>query len=233
VSVIQPLLTLQEIDGRIRDLDQEIKTIPDRKTQELGRLATAKREAESAHTALKGAQVKVASFELEVASRKDKILNLRQTQGTLKTNKEFQVLNLEIASLEKEIEGIEARLLAAMDEVTPLKTRLTAAEEVLKQEESVVADYQRELDDRLALVQAEMARVQAERTEALAHVAPQHLAYYERLKNRRWPCVVRFNLDAGVCGGCNLVQTPSTRQMVQRGTHLVACESCGRVLYRD
>jgi uncharacterized small protein (DUF1192 family) len=42
VSDIQSLLELQEIDGRIRALQQEVKDIPQRKEQESARLQSAR-----------------------------------------------------------------------------------------------------------------------------------------------------------------------------------------------
>jgi len=233
MSLIQPLLQLQEIDGRIRDLEVEIKSAPERKTKELSRLESARRSCESLKEQLKKAQAAVADAELEAASLKEKIIKLRQTQGALKTNKEFQALNLEITRAESDLETIESKQVLLMDDVNPVKTRLAMAEAGLAEEQAIVADYQREHDERYEMITEELNRAQAERSEVVKNVPAQFLNYYERLKLRRWPAVTRLNTDAGVCGGCNLVQTPATRQRVLKGKELVACESCGRILYRD
>lgn len=232
MSVVQPLLDLQEIDGRIRDLQQEIRDIPQRKIQELERLSGAKDQLERAKTELKSAQLRVNEAELEVKARKEKILSLKQNQATLKTNKEFQMFNLEIAKIEGDIDSFEARELVAMDDVIPIKHRVAEAEAKLQEEQSVVNGYIAELDARLSSVQAELAVAEGERAEAAKKVSPQFILYYERLRVKRWPVVVSLQADC-VCNGCHLKQPPSVGQMVRRNMGLVSCQMCGRILYMN
>lgn len=230
MSVVQPLLDLQEIDGRIRDLQQELRDIPQRKVQEQERLNGAREALARAQAELKNAQLRVNEAELEVKARRDKIQSLKQNQVSLKTNKEFQLFNLEIAKIEGEIDSYEARQLAAMDDVIPVKHRVAEAEAKLKEEQAVVNGYVAELDARLAVVQGELTAAEAVRVEAAKKVSPQFMLYYERLRSKRWPVVVSLGTDC-VCNGCHLVQPPSVGQMVRRNQGLVPCQMCGRILY--
>ncbi len=232
VSVVQPLLDLQVIDGRIRDLQQEIRDIPQRKVQEQERLSGAKDRLERAKAEMKNAQLRVNEAELEVKARRDKIQSLKQNQVLLKTNKEFQIYNLEIAKIEGEIDAYEARQLAAMDDMIPVKHRVAEAEAKLKEEQDIVDRYGAELDARLAAVKAELAIAEAERAVAAKAVPPPMLMAYERLRTRRWPVVAMLQAD-GVCKGCNMVQPPSVAQMVRRNVGVVSCGMCGRILYMD
>ena len=231
MSVVQPLLDLQEIDGRIRDLQKEIHDIPQRKAQEQERLKGAREVLDRAQAEHKSAQVKVSEADLEVKARRDKIQSLKQNQATLKTNKEFQMFNLEIAKIEGEIENYEARQLVAMDDVIPVKHRVAEAEAKLKEQQAVVDGYVAELDERLASVQAELAKTEILRAESAKNVDPKSMLYYERLRTKRWPVVVSLQPDECVCNGCHLVQPPSVGQMVRRNQGIVACQMCGRILY--
>ena len=230
MSVVQPLLDLQEIDGRIRSLQQEIRDIPQRKAQEQERLNGAREALARAQAEFKNAQLRVNEAELEVKARRDKIQSIKQNQVLLKTNKEFQMYNLEIAKIEGEIDNYEARELAAMDDVIPVKHRVAEAEAKLKEDQVVVDGYVAELDARLAEVRAELAGAESERVESAKHVTPQFMIYYERLRTKRWPVVVSLQPDC-VCNGCHLVQPPSVGQMVRRNQGLVPCQMCGRILY--
>jgi predicted nucleic acid-binding Zn-ribbon protein len=224
------LLDLQEIDGRIRGLQQEIRDIPQRKAQEQERLNGAREALARAQAEYKNAQLRVNEAELEVKARRDKIQSIKQNQVLLKTNKEFQMYNLEIAKIEGEIESYEARQMAAMDDVIPVKHRVAEAEAKLKEEQGVVDGYVAELDARLAAVKAELAEAETERAESVKRVTPQFMLYYERLRTKRWPVVVSLQTDC-VCNGCHLVQPPSVGQMVRRNQGIVACQMCGRILY--
>ena len=230
MSVVQPLLDLQEIDGRIRDLQQEIRDIPQRKAQEQERLNGAREALARAQAELKNAQLRVNEAELEVKARRDKIQALKQNQVLLKTNKEFQMYNLEIAKIEGEIESYESRQIAAMDDVIPVKHRVAEAQAKLQEDQTVVDGYAAELDERLAVVQNELAATEAERAEAVKKVTPQFILYYERLRTKRWPVVVSIGADC-VCNGCHLVQPPSVGQMVRRNQGIVACQMCGRIIF--
>jgi predicted nucleic acid-binding Zn-ribbon protein len=231
VSVVQPLLDLQDIDGRIRDLQQEIRDIPQRKAQEQERLNGAREVLARAQAELRNAKLRVNEAELEVQARREKIQALKQNQVSLKTNKEFQIYNLEIARIEGEIESYEARQVAAMDDVIPVKHRVAEAEAKLRNDQSLVDGYVAELDERLAVVQTELTATEAERAESAKQVTPQFILYYERLRTKRWPVVVSLGSDC-VCNGCHLVQPPSVGQMVRRNQGIVACQMCGRILYR-
>ena len=230
MSVVLPLLDLQGIDGRIRDLQQEIRDIPQRKVQELERLSGARDVLARAQSEYKNAQLRVNEADLEVKARRDKIQALKQNQVMLKTNKEFQIFNLEIAKIEGEIDSYEARQVAAMDDVIVVKHRVAEAEAKLKEEQSVVDGYIGELDGRLAAVKSDLAEAELFRAEAAKKVTPQFMLYYERLRTKRWPVVVSLQPDY-VCNGCHLQQTPSKGQMVRRNQGLVTCDACGRILY--
>jgi len=230
VSVVQPLLDLQEIDGRIRDLQQEIRDIPQRKDQEQERLSGAREALDRAQAELKNAQLRVNEVELEIEARQDRIQALKKNQVLLKTNKEFQMYNLEIAKLEGEIANYESRQIVALDDVIPVKHRVAEAQAKLQEDQDAVDAYTAELDARLVAVQEELAATEAERVEATKTVTPQFMFYYERLLSKRWPVVVELGDDC-VCDGCHLVQPPSVGQMVRRNQGIVACQMCGRILY--
>lgn len=230
MSDIQSLLGLQELDGHIRVLQQEIKDIPKRKEQEASRLQNATAAVEQAKGELRAAQVKVAETELEVKARQDKILSIKQTQGMLKTNKEFHAYNLEIAKIEAEIDTYEARLIIALDDVIPRKHALAEREAKLREGQASVDAYLAELDARLAEVRGELAVLETARGEAAKKVQPRALMLYDRLQLKRWPAVVPLQAD-GVCNGCHLRLPPSVAQQVRRGQDLIFCEMCGRILY--
>lgn len=229
MSIMQPLLALQELDARIRELQQEIRDIPARKEQEASRLKDTETRLAAAQAELRSFQTRVADFELQVQAVKDRITKLKQQQMTLKTNKEFRAMDLEIENAQRETDALESQQLAAMDLVTPAKARVASCEAKLNEERAAVDGYVRELDSRLAEAVAAAKQLEAERAEAAKAVNAQHLRVYDRLRVSRWPAVVR--LDDGVCGGCHLNQPPSISHLVRRNNALVTCQMCGRLLY--
>lgn len=229
MSIVEPLLALQEIDARIRVLQRESRDIPIRKEEEKGRLRGALASLAETQANLKAALARVDEAELDVKDCKERITKLRQQQVTLKTNKEFAAMNLEVATIEGKIETVEARQIAAMDQVTAARALVSESERRLKEEQAAVDGYVQELDGRLAVVASELKEAEVARQAAVQRVPPAFMVSYNRLIERRWPPVVA--LEGTSCGGCHLMQPPSVPHAVRRNNSLVACQSCGRILH--
>ena len=233
MNVIQPLIDLQEVDGRIRELEREAKDIPRRKALESARLAGVNAALEIARNHVEALRRRVSEDETEAERIREKVRGLKTAQLNIKSNKEMQQSIIQIESLEHEAEAAENRAIALQeDEMPALEARVREAQSKVDAEQGGVDGFLGELDQRLADVKAELETLTAERVAAAAKVEPRMLLYYERIRTKRWPAVVLLN-DDGVCDGCHLVQPPSVAQMVKHNQGLVACTMCGRVLYRD
>ena len=232
MNPIQTLIDLQEVDGRIRELEREAKDLPMRKAQESARLKGVNASLEIARSQLTVAQQRVKDAEGEAAAAKERVKELKILQASASSNKEYQQLSMAIEGLEREAEEAEARGYAMMDELPRLERGVKEAEEAVSGESGGVDEFCRELDERLAAVKEELDHLAVERTEKAKLVNPRTLLYYERLRTQRWPVAVTLNSDC-VCEGCHLKVPPSTEQMVDHKMELVACTNCGRMLYRD
>ena len=232
MNPIQTLIDLQEVDGRICELEREAKDLPMRKAQESARLQGVNASLEIARSQLTVAQQRVKDAEGEAAAAKERVKELKILQASASSNKEYQQLSMAIEGLEREAEEAEARGYAMMDELPRLERGVKEAEEAVSGESGGVDEFCRELDERLAAVKEELDRLAVERTEKAKLVNPRTLLYYERLRTKRWPVAVTLNSDC-VCEGCHLKVPPSTEQMVDHKMELVACTNCGRMLYRD
>ena len=234
MNIVQPLIDLQEVDGRIRELEREAKDIPRRKALETARLAGVNKALEIARNNVETLQRRVKEDEAEAESIRERVRELKTAQLSIKSNKEMQQSIIQIESLEHDAEAAENRALALQaDEMPTLEGRVKDAQAKVAAERGGVDGFVDELDQRLADVKAELERALKEREEVAARVTdPKMRLYYERIRTKRWPAVVLLTHD-GVCDGCHLVQPPSVAQMVEHNTGLVACTMCGRILYRD
>ncbi len=230
MSFVQPLLELQDVDGQIRELEQEIVDIPKRKDQEIARLDDLKKSLMFARNEMKSVQVRIDETDLETQTCRDKVNDLKKNQVMLKTNKEFQSYNREIDKLENDIGNFEAREIIALDDLIPIKAKIAELEEQLANEQASVDAYITELDQRLIEVNQVLAEALKEREVVAKGVDQRPKFYYDRLRAKRWPAVVELQ-HGSVCNGCHLVQPPSVGQMVRRDKDIVVCTMCGRILY--
>ena len=241
MTTLEALLELQEVDGRIREFEKELKDLPQRKAKEEARLTGVKTDLEAARKGHDYAMRRVKGYEDDAAALKDKIRDLKQTQAGLQSNKEYQQYSVQIDLVNHDLEATENNQLAAMDDLPSAQARITAAQQKFDEEKSGVDAYCSEIDARIREVEAELADARKERAEKAAAVTdPKAMLYYERLRTKRWPVVVALTHE-GVCDGCHLVQPPSVAQNVDANMKLgeagkpqriVACNMCGRILFR-
>ena len=76
----------------------------------------------------------------------------------------------------------------------------------------------------------ELAELQSNREELASAVDASVRARYERLAKSRGENVL-VGVQHGVCGGCHMKLPPQTLVACQADQDLVACNSCGRILY--
>ena len=241
MTVVQSLIDLQEVDGRIRELELELKDLPRRKALETARLSGVSADLQAAKANQEYASQRVKGFEEDAKELREKIQQLKTTQMGLKSNKEYQQYSVQIDLVTHDLETTENNQLAAMDEIPSAEARTADAQAKFDREAGGVKAFCDEIDERIANVTAALAEAQRERGEEAKLVTdPRYMLYYERLRTKRWPVVVPLTHD-GVCDGCHLVQPPSVSQMVDANERLgeegkpqkiVACTMCGRILYR-
>jgi predicted nucleic acid-binding Zn-ribbon protein len=241
MTIIEALIELQEVDGRIRGLETELNDLPHRKALETARLSGVSADLLAAKAGQEYASQRVQSFEEDAKSLKEKILQLKTTQAGLKSNKEYQQYAMQIDLVSHDLEAAENNQIAALDELPSAKARIDEAQAKYDSEKSAVDGYCAEIDMRIAEAKAELAEAQKERAEKVKLVNdPKFLLYYERLRTKRWPVVVSLTHD-GVCDGCHLLQPPSVGQLADANAKngeagkpqgIVACTMCGRILYR-
>ena len=241
MTVIEALVDLQETDGRIRELEFELKDLPRRKALEVARLSGVSADLEAAKVNQEYANQRVKGYEDDAKALKDKIQQLKTTQMGLKTNKEYHDFSIQIDLVGHDLEATENNALAAMDDLPSAQARIDDAQAKYDAEKGGVDQFCAEIDERIAAVQGELAEAQKERAEKAKAVSdPKFMLYYERLRMKRWPVVVPLTYE-GVCDGCHLVQPPSVGQLADanakngaagRIQSIVACTMCGRILYR-
>ena len=233
MTVVQSLIDLQEVDGRIRELELELKDLPRRKALETARLSGVSADLQAAKANLEYVNNRVKSYEEDAKALKDKIQQLKTTQAGLQSNKEYQQYSVQIDLVSHDLETTENNQIAAMDDIPSAEARVAETQAKFDSEKGGIDAFCAEIDERIAAVKAELAEAQTERAAKAKLVTdPKYMLYYERLRTKRWPVVVPLTHE-GVCDGCHLVQPPSVAQLVDHNAGLVACTMCGRVLYRE
>jgi len=223
-------IRLQEVDNRLADLNREISALPVHIAEIEKKLISHERKLEADRAALAGNQKERKKCEVDIQTQEQKISKLKDQTLQAKTNDVYRAFQNEIEFCEKEIRKCEDRILELMGESEPLDRNVKTAEVALKTEKAQVEAEKQTARERTAVDQKASAELLKERGEIVAGITPAVYQRYARIAKMRRGIGVAEAID-GRCSVCNMSLRLQFFQELRRGDQVMACESCGRVLY--
>jgi len=230
VTTLEKLLVLQDRDRKLRQLLQETKDIPARKSLIESRLKANRDAHLLAQENLKKNLSQIKTVELEIESVKDTVKKYRAQQGQIKSNDQYRALEREIREQQGRIRELEERQIALMEESEPLKGVVAEREKALKQDEASVQVDIKALDERLKNIQSEVDDARKNRDSMTEGIDSGWLSRYTRIFNNKGDYAL-VPVDNGTCGGCHMKIPPQLVQDAKRADSMVSCSYCGRLLY--
>jgi len=224
------LLILQNRQQKIRQIQSEIKTIPQQRQGLESQLAASVAALNALKS--KGQQLEMdrKRLELDAGTRRESINRLKTQQYETRKNDEFRAMGNEIERYEKEIQSIEDQELELMDQAEKLKSELATEEKKAAGARDSVNRQIADLEAKAKTLDAQLQALTAERTELAAKVDEDLLELFERLFVSKGDAAV-VGLEHEVCTGCHMKVTTQTAHRVKNGKEIVSCEQCGRILY--
>lgn len=243
VNIVESLIELQEIDAQIRELEQEKLDIPHRQAVEKTRLNEVNAALQVARSQLEKMQNMIKEDEAEAEAHSEELRRFRQSEAQASSQKELDQILLRQQSLESDIAAANHRAQArTRDELPKHERKVKEAEARFEKEQIGMNGVIERLGERLKSVEARLEELGAARLEKVAEakkVDPRALAYYERVRTRRWPAIVPLGANE-VCEGCHMNQPQFVGQLVRHNAlaakegkpqQLATCTMCGRMLY--
>jgi predicted nucleic acid-binding Zn-ribbon protein len=225
-------LRLQALDMRANELKREIAALPKRILEIEKALESHTRRLELDQTALSANQKERKKIEGDIQLHQQKISRLRDQMMEAKTNEQYRAFQEEIKYFEDAIRKAEDRILDLMLEAETLEANVRKAEADLREEKKSVDAEKEQAKARTLADKQELRKIEEERKEAAARLAPDVLSAYERLRTRHYPGGdVMAEARDGRCMGCMMTIRPQLFQDVKAGTGVVFCETCRRILY--
>jgi len=153
--------------------------------------------------------------------------------GTVRSPRELQALQQEVASLRKRARALEDDLLEILEESETLDAELARLHDRRAGHATAAEGLRVEVVEDEAGVAEELSATAARREEAAGHVPGDLLATYATLR-RRLDGVAVARLEGNRCGGCHLTLPATEVDAVRRAPpgEVVRHEECGRILVR-
>jgi predicted nucleic acid-binding Zn-ribbon protein len=228
---LEKLIALQQVDGEVARLREEIAALPRRVAVIEAKLAGTKAQIEKAQQGLGANQAARRKLETEIQDQREKISKYRDQSLAVKTNEQYKALLHEIQFAEQHIREAEDKILEGMVDTEAREAAVKAAEAELREETAEIEKEKAEARARTAEDEKLLAEQNARRDALRGGIAADVLAHYDRLLHHRKTAVSEAR--AQKCVACNVLLRPQTYNEVKSNEQIVTCDSCGRILYYD
>ncbi|MBA3885035.1 MAG: hypothetical protein H0X67_04805 [Acidobacteria bacterium] len=227
---LQLLIHLQELDTAADKARRLIADVPAQQTALEARIESATGVVTDVKERIATAQAARRDIEKDLAAVESRLSKFKNQLMEVKTNKEYQAMQKEMATAEHDIRAHEDRLLEGMELAESHAVELKAAEAALKTEQAEVAREQKALDAKAAEAEKELARLTEARTAVTAKLSRETLELFARIAHGRKGIAVAEARN-GLCTVCHVRLRPQIYNDVRRNDGLYQCESCTRILY--
>lgn len=232
LPAVTQLLVIQDRDRKLRQLKIELKNAPLEKKAMDTRLATASATLEASKLKAKEIEVKRKELENEVRAREDRIGKYEQQKLATKKNDEYQAYDHAIESLRKEIAGIEDKEMELMEAAEAQKPVIAAAEKEAADTRALVQRQVADIEAKVIAIEAQVAEIQADRDKLASAVDEELLDDYQRLFDRKDALAVAALVNE-VCQGCHVKSQTHIVNSVKAAKVVTTCLNCARILYLE
>lgn len=226
---VSNILTLQEFDMKLRDLETKYRTIP-------GERHKLREEYEAAQTALAAARENVAKTdrtlkqtEAEIAAQNDTVRKFLTQSALVKKNDEYQTLMQNIETAKGRISELESRVIELLDEQDAARKALADQEREFAATDKEIREELAEFEQLIETIKADAVKLKLEKKKCIPRVELNVLNAYQNIltRDKGKPVVPVVN---GTCGNCSMKVTPQLINDAKKG-NLVYCDNCSHILY--
>jgi predicted nucleic acid-binding Zn-ribbon protein len=226
---LERLIRLQGAESELRRVEAELQEVPRQRADLEGNLAAERGRLDGSREAQAQSQKARRQHEADLQDLEAKRSRYKGQLMEVKTNKEYTAMLHEIEGVEREIRLREDQILAEMERSEGLAAEVKAEEEAFQAAEGRTRDSGRALDDRARALEADRARLQAERDAVAATVPGEVLELFQRVARLRGVAVAEAR--DGMCQVCHVKLRPQMFVDVKRNEDVLQCPACNRILY--
>ena len=227
---LQQLISLQEVDSKIAELNKRLDVIP-------GQIASGEKELAEKKGKLNAAEEEIESLkktrhqiEQDVQVESDHIAKTKGKLTTVKTNKEYTAILHEVDAVKEKIASLEDEELELMESSEVLEKQIPGLESEFKGFEGEFSQYKAQKNAELERFKNELVEVQSKREGILQAIDPKLARDYDKVLKQKGDTAVA-RVTKGTCQGCHQLIQPQVVIEVKSGDKLHQCQYCYRYLY--
>jgi predicted nucleic acid-binding Zn-ribbon protein len=225
------LIKLQHLETTIAEARAAIAAHPQRLAEVDARLDSARQAVDAAKEQLKANQEARRALEKDVAVYQGRLTKFKDQLSAVKTNREYQAMQHEIATAQTDLGGVEEKVLERMVDADAIAADVKKAEVALVAREKEVEAAKKEMAQDLTTEEARLAKATEGKAALIKELSPHLIALFEQVARVRKGVAISSATRDGLCSLCHVRLRPPVFQQVRHNDSIIQCESCQRVLY--
>ena len=225
------LREIHRLRRHLRDLQNEIDGLPRLKKAHQAKVARQEKVLKDAQDAIKQLKAATNDTEVNLKTTHQRLQKHERQMNDLKSPKEVEAMQTEIANEKVLIVQHEESILAGMTEIDERVGKLPPIEDQLKKAKAEFAAFEAEFKEREARLLGELKLAQQELKKVDVQLPAEVRNHYERLVKAHGPdALAMIKERERSCGNCQNSVTVQNINELKQG-RLLSCHTCGRVLY--
>ena len=228
---LQQLLRVQDVDLELKALEEAKSKYPAEISERRGEIDRAEEDLKELTGRLQDQERRQRHLEREMEEARDQLKKLEARFSEVRTNKEYDALQLEVEACKARMSEYEGEVLELIESSESIREQVDLEQEdvdAVRQEQQSRID---ELQSRLDSLQGEVDAVQKRREAEVEGIDQELLRTYESSRSNRGLTVAAVR--KGACGACFRQLPAQMKSHVRRHEQVVNCESCGALLAWD
>lgn len=228
---LQQLIKLQAQDKIIDALQTAIDKVP-------GDVAAVKKALDDEKGKMTEAKAKLTKLqllkkdrELELGQKEEAIRKHGNELNAVKSNEAYKALLSEIDKAKTAVSDLETAILTIMEDLDQAAKEEKAEQVKVKEVESRAQTEIKSLEEHQAKLTAEAAQEKTKRETLTGGIPADVMKLYDHLRKRN-KGVALATVAGTICGACRITILPQSLIEITKGSKVVSCESCQRILYQ-
>ena len=229
---MERLVRLQDIDSKLKDLNDLLGDLPSRVDELDKKEQSIKHELDEKKKYLKKIDVEIHKREVNLNGSTEKINKLKDQLFLVTNNKQYDALMAQIDHLKEQKSNFETESIELLDEKETTTENICTKESDLKTLSDDLIDRREKLKSAILESAEQKSNLEKKRTKELKEIDDEILLIYDKvIKHREGIAVVK--LQGSGCGGCGAHIPPQTVTEVRAKSGIHTCDMCGRFLHNQ
>ena len=231
-DTLRALWGIQEIDKDLFRVQEELKRLPAERTAREGQLNTLRERIQSGKNETTEDQLRIRELENQAMTHRQRIRKLDDETNSSRDVAVIEACKYEIRELKKEIARGERICMDILELGESRTASLGELAEKLTVEEGHFVELSAGIADEIKTAEAKQTSLESQRDERLgSDLNAEALSLYRRLLEARGGQAMALS-DGQICRACFMSLPPNMNVQLARGTAVIQCPSCDRILFK-